>query len=59
MDRMVYFNELVGGGAPINIPRPEFVKEHKNLLKVLRTGTSSQRKKEAAKQESELANIMK
>ncbi len=37
----------------------DFIKEHKHLLKVLRTGSKSERNKEADKQLKELKKKMK
>ena len=58
MDRTAYFGEfpMVGG---VVIPKSEFIKEHVNLLQILKSGTRSQRKKEAADQSAELAKVMK
>jgi hypothetical protein len=41
------------------IPLKEFVKEHKQLIPLLKKGTAAQRKKEAAKQMKELKRVMK
>jgi hypothetical protein len=57
MDRMVYFDQLVGGG--VTIPKPEFIKEHKNLLDVLRKGTKADRLREAKDQAKELFDMLK
>jgi hypothetical protein len=40
------------------IPLKEFVKEHKNLIPLLKRGTPSQRKMEAMKQMKELKKVM-
>lgn len=44
---------------PIRLSYNEFVKEHKHLLKVLKSGSKMERNKEANKQLKELKNIMK
>ena len=36
----------------------DFVKEHKRLIKVLKTGTKAQRKKEATGQANELYKVL-
>src|ERR1035437_5982412 len=46
-------------GDTVKMEKGEFAKEHKNLLKVLRTGTKAQREKEAVKQQTEMAEKMK
>ena len=43
----------------VYIALKDFIKEHKHLIPVLRTGTSAQRKKEASKQQRELSKIIK
>lgn len=40
------------------IPKKEFVKEHKKLVKILATGTPAQRKKEATAQMKELHKFL-
>lgn len=47
MDREHYFGE-------ITIPRRNFIKEHRNLLNVLKHGSKADRLKEAADQAAEL-----
>lgn len=61
MDRMVYFDQLVNGivGGGVTIPKPEFIKEHKKLLDVLRKGTKADRLREAKDQAKELFNMLK
>jgi len=66
LDRQVYFDSLYGfadrqvpnliGG--VYIPKKEFIKEHKALLKILKSGNKSVRLNEARKQEAELAKIL-
>jgi hypothetical protein len=58
LDRQVYFDNLLGladrqvGG--VYIPKKEFIKEHKMLLKILKSGNRTKRLNEARKQEAEL-----
>lgn len=62
MDRMVYFDQLVNGivgGGGVTIPKPKFIKEHKNLLNVLRKGTKADRLREAKDQAKELFDMLK
>jgi len=62
LDRQVYFDSLlladrqVYGG--VYIPKKEFIKEHKMLLKILKSGNRTKRLNEARKQEAELAKIL-
>jgi len=42
---------------PITIPYPEFIKEHKNLVRILRKGSKKQQLIEANKQLRELLKI--
>jgi hypothetical protein len=49
MDREHFFGE-------ITLPRREFIKEHKKLIKILTHGTKADRLKEAAEQAAELKN---
>jgi hypothetical protein len=63
MDRTLYFDELVSGDQKdrrggINIPKPAFIKEHVNLIDILKTGTKSSRRKEAADQKKELMKVL-
>ncbi len=44
---------------PITLSYTDFVKEHKHLLKVLRSGTKQERNKEANSQLKELMSKMK
>ncbi len=58
----MYFDEFVAsqqrqGG--VVIPKSEFIKEHVNLLHILKSGTKAQRKKELKDQETELAKVLK
>ena len=41
------------------MPRNEAIKEHKRLVKILRSGNSKLQKEEALKQEKELKKIIK
>ena len=41
------------------MPLSDLIKEHKILIPILRSGTASQRKKEAAKQAKELKKYVK
>jgi hypothetical protein len=43
-----------GSGKPIMMSHGQFVKEHKNLVKVLESGTPAQQRKEAQEQRAEL-----
>jgi len=43
----------------VKMPHKAFVKEHKHLVKVLRSGSKSQRTKEAREQASELKKMYK
>jgi hypothetical protein len=54
-DRLVYFDELIGG---VQISRSDFVDEHLNLLNILRKGSKSARRREAKDQAKELANVL-
>ena len=57
---MVYFDQLSGGGnGNVSIPKSEFIKEHVNLLGVLRKGTKVDRLREAKDQAKELSNMLK
>lgn len=53
--------ELIAGAGlePILIPRKAFIKEHKNLLKVLKSGDPSALRKEYEEQKSELEKELK
>jgi negative regulator of replication initiation len=42
----------------VSIPVPEFKKEHKKLVKVLKTGTNKEQKKEAKEQQAELTTTI-
>lgn len=55
LDRLVYFNQLIGG---VQISRPDFIDEHLNLLNILRRGSKSARRREAKDQARELANVL-
>ena len=52
----VLYNSMDGKAKNeiIEIPKPEFDKEHKELIKVLATGTDKEQKAEAEKQEKEV-----
>lgn len=58
---MLFFDELRGdelrGG--VTISKPEFIDEHKTLLRILKRGTKKQRMKEAKDQAEELAVVMR
>ena len=43
----------------VSMSKTDLIKEHKNLIKVLETGTVAQRAKEASKQKKELAKYIK
>jgi len=61
MDRTLYFNELVTAQNPVGgvmIPKSEFIKEHVNLIKILKSGTKAQRKKELKDQAAELERML-
>jgi len=65
LDRQVYFDNLLGGqqmqmqmhNGGVYIPKKEFIKEHKMLLKILKSGNRTKRLNEARKQEAELVAI--
>ena len=73
MDRTYYFDELVGQGPQVAfgelvasqnvggvmIPKSKFIKEHVNLLQILKSGTKAQRKRELKDQLAELAKVLK
>ena len=42
----------------IMMSKVEFIKEHKNLVRILRTGTSAEQLKEADNQEEELSEYL-
>jgi len=73
LDRQVYFDNLLLADAKavdldrqqmqmqnggVYIPKKEFIKEHKMLLKILKSGNRTKRLNEARKQEAELAKIL-
>jgi hypothetical protein len=41
----------------VSMSKSSFIREHKKLVKILRTGTLAQRRKEAASQERELTHM--
>lgn len=43
----------------VEMDKEEMIKEHKNLIRVLRSGTPAEREAEAKKQEKELEEYMK
>ena len=43
----------------VTIPTGEFVKEHVSLVNILKSGTKTEQKKEAASQEKELTSLLK
>jgi len=45
--------KMIDNREKVEIPKKEFVKEHKKLVKVLESGTNEEQKKEAEKQEKE------
>ena len=55
LDRLVYFNQLIGG---VQISRKDFIDEHLKLLNILRKGSKSARKREAKDQAKELAHVL-
>jgi hypothetical protein len=69
LDRQEYFDNLLLADAKavdldrqvyggVYIPKKEFIKEHKMLLKILKSGNRTKRLNEARKQEAELAKIL-
>ena len=48
----------VKSSPKVSMSREEFISEHKNLIKVLRSGDKKAQEAEAAKQEAELAEEM-
>ena len=54
--RALYANVKEGG---VSISKPDFIKEHKNLIKILKKGTKAQQLKEAQDQSEELSKELK
>ena len=47
----------LGYGKNVKIPKGEFIREHKNLISVLKSDSPKKRAKEAAKQQAELSQM--
>ena len=58
MDRLFYFDELPFGlQGGVMIPKSDFIKEHVNLIKILKSGTKADRQRELKDQTAELKKI--
>lgn len=51
--------EKIGQRGGVTISKPEFIKEHENLLRILKSGKRSELVKEAADQQEELDKVLK
>ena len=49
---------MKGKGKNVSISKPEFIKEHENLLRILKKGDKSELRAEAADQSAELAKVV-
>jgi hypothetical protein len=47
----------LGYGKDVKMPKSEFIKEHKNLISILKSGSPKKRAREAAKQQAELSEM--
>jgi hypothetical protein len=47
----------LGYGKDVKMPKGEFIKEHKNLISILKSGSPKKRAREAAKQQAELSEM--
>lgn len=61
MDRQLFFDEFCRKrmGDAVVLPKDEFVKEHKKIVKVLRRADPKELKKEAKEQAQELSRQLR